>query len=291
MSGAPPLVPRLATPSTWRAVEPPLTLAGSYTFPLDTGVYPALDRVYFQDLLDLHGVEYRDELLDAPRTTYREMTTMLVERLGARAGRFDVAILAIDGPDAEPGWPMPYLIEQAADPGLAFAVSDQGPLVPFTALTLLADLARGPRAGALVLAMDQPARQHERPVPAARRAGRNAAAVLGFGPGPSDGSGEQLGFVRTLLRRDVSLAQAEAMTAEAAAGGLLVVGETLAGAAGPGARVAEPGAPCSGVWSAAVPVLKEARRSAAGKHVVVADYDVELGYFGMCDIEPVRGVR
>jgi hypothetical protein len=274
VSASPPL--RDTPRSGWRELGLGLAVTERQEFAPDLGRYTDLDRVYFADLLALHGLPYRNHLLDAGRTTFREMMARLLDRLNPHHHGYDVAVLASCTPDAEPGWPVPFLSDSAVRPGLAFAVSDQGPLAPFTALELIADIAAADRAGrALMIAMDQCARQHEEPVPVRTVASRNAAVALVL-----DGSTHA--SVRVRLSTGVVAADVDRLLADAGTGTLLV-GTGLAGRVS-GARVAPPGTPCTGPWSLLADALADPEP--ARYRLVVANYDEDLGYLGVCVVDP-----
>ena len=280
VSAPPPLRDRPR--SAWRALGPGLTLTRRQEYPPDLGRYSDLDRVYFADLLALHGVPYRDDLLDAGRTTFREMMAGLLDGLRPHHHGYGVAVLASATPDAEPGWPIPYLTDSAERPGLAFAVSDQGPLAPFTALELIVDIAATDRAGrALMVAMDQCARQHDEAVPDRIAATRNAAVALVF-----DGSAPGAA-VRVRLSTGVTAPDVARLLADAGTGtmlpGTMLLGTGLAGRV-PGARAAPPGTPCTGPWSLLADALTDP--GLARSRLVVADFAEELGYLGVCVVDP-----
>ena len=100
-----------------------------------------------------------------------------------------MAVLAFATPDAEAGWPMCYLSDAVRDAGLAFAISDQGVVAPFTALRLLLGSPPADRARRVQMwTMDQTALMHDGPVPPRLRPLHDSAVALvldeegGMGP-------------------------------------------------------------------------------------------------------------
>jgi hypothetical protein len=267
--------------SGWHQLRLGLTLVHHQTFRPDRGPYSANDKVYFSDLLALHGVPYRPELLGGTRTTFRDMMDGLLPALDRFRGDFGVAVQAYCTPDAEPGWPMPYLSGTASPSGLLFAVSDQGPTAPFTALRVAADVADLDGAErALVVVMDQAAVQHGEPVPDRLRATRNSAVALVLDEAAAHGrvavrylTEVSSSGVRGILRHELGAVPAT-----------VVCGQSLARYCdGPEVYVAGPGLPCTGVWARLAAQLDRFRK--AGTRTVVADYDEELGYLGLCAID------
>lgn len=255
------------------------------------------DRTYFADLMASYGSTVRTDDFAAGRNTFRDMIEGLLPELGSWGDRFDLAVLAHSTPDAEPGWPMCYLGDAVSAAGLAFAISDQGYTAPFTALRLLLDSPHTYGARRVQLwTMDQTALLHDRPVPERIRPRRDCAVVLVL-----DEHGE-LGTMSATQRAGVASADVadllRARLHEAGAPDVpvsLLVGLGLASRVdgswpADDVRTAEPGAPCTGVWS--LLAAHRPRLLATGRRVVLADYDEELGYLGTCTIDiPARRAR
>ena len=282
--------PSLSNRTRQGAVRLPLRLAlAEHQVFTGGGGYADDDRTYFADLLTSYGIAYRDELLDARRATFKEMVQPLVGRLGSAGEGFDIGVHAHVTPDAEPGWPMCHLTDALPHLGLAFAVSDQGVVAPFTALRLVADITRvdgGRRA--LVVVMDQAARQHSEPIPDRLRADRNVSVALVLDESGGLGAVSVLHLVGIPETKVGVRLGAEARAAAADGGALTVVcGQGLTGHYGrlPADEVlsAPPGQPCTGVWSVVVESLP--RWTAAGRRVLIADYDERLRYLCFCTVD------
>ncbi|MDW5329525.1 hypothetical protein [Plantactinospora sp. KLBMP9567] len=267
--------------SGWQHLRLGLTLIHHRFFAADGASYSAADRTYFSDLLALHRVPYRPEMLSGTRTTFRDMMEGLLPALSRFGGDLGVAVQVSSTPDAEPGWPMPYLSASAAQSNLLFALADQGPTAPFTAMRVAADVAELDGAGrSVVVVMDQAAVQHGEPIPERLRATRNSAVALVFDETAAQGrvavqhlSGAAPAEVAGILAREL-----------AATPSTVVCGPALARHCGTtDVYVAEPGLPCTGVWATLAAHLDQLR--AAGTRTVVCDYDEELGYLGLCAVD------
>lgn len=265
----------------WHHLRLGLTMIHHQLFPSGVRTYSANDKTYFSDLLTLHGVPVRPELLSGTRTTFRDMMEGLLPALHRFGGDFGVGVQVFCTPDAEPGWPMPYLSATASRSSLLFAVSDQGPTAPFTAMRVAADVADLDEAGrAVVVVMDQAAVQHGEPIPDRLRATRNSAGALVFDEAAA------LGSAAVRHSTEVSPAEVGDILARelASAPSTVVCGPVLARHCGTtGVYVAEPGLPCTGVWATLAAHLDQLR--AAGTRTIVCDYDEELGYLGLCAID------
>lgn len=247
------------------------------------GRYTSQDRTYFTDLFATFGTVPEKNAFEAGRTTFRDMAAALVSPAGELADGFDMAVLAHATPDAEPGWPMSVLVEAVPGAGLVLGVSDQGAVAPFTAMRLVLDR---PVTRAAVWIMDQSATLHSEPVPDHRRATRNAAVALVL---TDTGTLGPLGFAQQHACGDgiqvrAALDAALARLADDGPPVTVVCGEALrpyvehhplVGAV----RVAPTGLPCTGVWFALADCL------ATDDRVLIADYDEEFGYLGLCGME------
>lgn len=244
------------------------------------------DHVYFTDLLATYGMRLDEGAFAAGRVSFTELVAGLIPDLGAYGDRFDLAVLASLTSDAEPGWPMSYLGLAVPEPGLAFAVTDQGVLAPFTALNLtLAWARRDGVARALVFVLDQSAVLHTRPIAPELRATENSGTVLVLdaGAGQPDvdhveapepvpaAAGEVHGLWTALVRR----LRPEAMVI----GGMLA--DRLPGLSDTAGTVVAPrGRPCGGPWSVLAERLPTWHTD--GLRVLLADYDPEAGRLAWC---------
>jgi hypothetical protein len=257
------------------------------------GEYADVDRIYFTDLLRTYNMNCREEAFAAGRNTFREMVAALMPRLASFTDRFDLAVMANATPDAEPGWPMCYFNHHVADPGLSFAISDQGVVAPFTALRVIADLAFTDQARrAILLIMDQSALVHSGPVPERLRARRDAVVALVF-----DTAG---GLGSLSMRHSIDVAPGEvAAYLNEEARQATAVGTASTALYGQGLRplrpdlradelrFAAPGLPCTGAWSMLAESLPS--WSVTGRRVLIADYDEDLRRLAFCTINVTAG--
>lgn len=253
------------------------------------------DHDYFTDLLTTHGLTLDEERFAAGRNSYTDLVSALVPEMGRYRDRFDLAMMVSAAPDAEPGWPMCFLTEVVAAPGLAFAIADQGVMAPFTALRLATDWARAGTARRILLfALDQASVLHDGPVPDHLRVVEDSGVLLVF-----DIDAEPQGRLEARrpqrMRPEAVPGGWSALLGEAHATTDLpvtaVAGTGLAGALGNAAERLDvpPGRPATGMWAVLVEGLPTWR--AEGRRVLMADYDPDLGRLSSCliDIEPVRG--
>lgn len=250
-----------------------------------TGHYLPQDVEYLTDMLATFGMLPRKDAFESGRTTFRDMAAALISPMGDLDDDLDMAILAHTTPDAEAGWPMALLAEAVPALGLGFAISDQGIVAPFTALKLIWQQAQVGVTRAIVWVMDQSATPHDRPIPEHREASKNAAVALVLS---HQGALGTLSFAEQHVPRD------HAEVRDLLDAGLLQlakVGEPVTVVCGAAVRpymernplvgdirVAQAGQPCTGIWFAFADSL------AARQPVLVADYDEELGYLGMCGV-------
>ncbi len=250
--------------------------------------YKDRDRLYFHDLFATFGRVPDAAALNGGRTTFRTMAAALADPPGELAGGFDVAVLAHTTPDAEPGWPMSILVDAVPGAGLVFGVSDQGVVAPFTTLQLvLGQVYPGPAGRAVVWIMDQSSLLHRDPLPAHRQVTANSAVALILS---ATGGLGTLTFARQIVSRDGTEVRAalRAGLAELAGEGkpvTVVCGAGLRTYAEQDplvadVRVAPPGRPCTGVWFTFADQLSD------GSSLLVADYDEEFGYLGLCGVLP-----
>jgi hypothetical protein len=255
--------------------------------------YPDHFREYFQDLFGTYGLAFDEAAFGRGRTSFTELVAALLPELGDRLDRFDLAVLASVTPDAEPTFPMCYLQHAVPEPGLAFAIADQGVAGPFTALRMAVDRVRaGTAQRALVFVLDQAAVLHDGDVPERLRARTDAGVLLVL---EADGA---FGGVEVLDRCRVELGEVASRWAE-------IVREACADAGSPVSVVVGPelhdrvadlprqvetvpvplGSPATGIWAAFADRLPAWR--AAGRRVVLADYDPEGSRLDACVIDVV----
>lgn len=226
------------------------------------------EKVYFRDLLASHGLPCPEERFAGGRTTFTEMVEWVIDWLGPVDDPFDIALLAHTTPDAQPGSPMSFLTTAVPVSGVAFAVSDQGVVAPFTALDLLSRHERG-----LLVIADQRALVHDLPVPEVVAPRRDSAVVLEFGGSAG------LATVAPCLRTDVRPVDIGPVLADVDPDATVVVGAGVARHWQPdGAVTIHNGAPCTGLWAALADLVAG---SATGR-VVLVDYEETLGCLGTC---------
>lgn len=249
---------------------------------------------YLSDMTRLYGGTFSRELFaSGHRNAFTTMAATVLDELAPSTGPLDLIVIAHVTPDADPRRSTAcYLTETAPGDALAFAISDQGVLAPFTALRVLGDYAGGGGAErALLLVMDQstlpyPASPAEQMAPA-------EDVIVGFlleSQRPAGGIA-----VRPHCDADpqdlAALIAAESSRHQApvtliAGRGLdlerdlpLGVDEVIVAAAG---------RPCTGVWSAFADNL--ARWSVTGRQVLVADYDQDQRDLSLCSIEVAAAI-
>jgi hypothetical protein len=237
---------------------------GSSAAALDPGL-----RVYLADLVRPSGLALREDVLASGcGQSYAEMAEALIGATVPADQPVDVLMLAYAVPDVSPERAAAsYLSHVCPGQPMAFGICDQGTAAAFTGLRLAAEYGG---ARVLLLVAEQAAMPYDpgtAPVP-----GRHAAVALlcdAAGPARVETVREHTG---------VPPSQAASLLAGIDAD-VLVVGSELARHAVPGAQevcVAPPGQPYTGVWWELAGGL--AGWMAAGRRVVVADYDPVLGY-------------
>ncbi|RFU82525.1 hypothetical protein DY218_32760 [Streptomyces triticagri] len=210
-----------------------------------------------------YGVEFRRELFAG---TGRRTSVQLAEAALSGLGPLppeeapDVVVVAYATPDFEHGeLTAAYLKHRLPGEPLAFAVSDQGVLAPFTALRAGIEYARrGGLRRVLVVIVDQSSQPYALPEGDSRAAERDSAVALlldwdadadtalgGWGFGPAESTEPPAGRVIRPL----------------------------------------PGLPCTGVWAA---LLGDG--GATGGTAVLADADEELGQLAYCTVD-LEGLR
>jgi hypothetical protein len=258
------------------------------------GRFSASERTYFTDLMASYAMNPHDTALAGGRTSFTDMVTAVLPRLGRYASGFDLAVLCGAVPDVQPGFPVGHLSDAVPDAGLGFAVFDQGVIAPFTALRLVAAAARtsGCRR-ALVLVTDQSCLLHTRPVPDWLRPEQDSMVVLALegGPGTDVISAPQSSTARP---QDVAMLLEQHQARLGTLATTTLVGHGLARCLpDPPSTldtvVTGPGAPCTGLWSALAGRLDGWREE--GRNVLLADYDETQQRLSTCTlrIRPSRG--
>jgi hypothetical protein len=165
-----------AAPATDRF---PLPLAGivSRAFPGERP-YDAYMLGLLEDLAGLYGVPYdRAACAGRRRATFTTMVAGLLDELIGDGEPVGLVVLAHGTPDGEPNWPACFLTSKLPGEPFAFAVADQGPVAPFTALRIAASYVRaGDLRRAILIILDQdtvlcdPAMADRSPLPVENRA-------------------------------------------------------------------------------------------------------------------------
>ena len=254
------------------------------------GPFTEWGRTYIDDLLRSHGLAVDEGCFAEGRVTFAEMISAMLPGLAPYDDRFDLALLAHATPDAEPGRPMSRLSASIPEAGLVIAISEQGITSPFTALRLAGSRIVVPESRrALVVIADQSVLFHLQPVPELLRARCDAAAVLVL-----DESGELGSFSAEhhtgVAPEEVSslLAGWLANLAAETARPLVIAGSGLTdhcneSTADVDLVRAPAGMPCVGLWSTFADELPRLRP--ACRTVVLADYEAQLGYLGLCRVD------
>ncbi|MEU8238958.1 hypothetical protein AB0C07_11980 [Actinoplanes missouriensis] len=253
------------------------------------GTFNDLDRTYFGHLWELFGLRWEDAYLAGRRTTFHDMTGPMLGRLGPFAAGLDAAVIASSTPDAEPGFPLPFL-ELALD-GIdtVFAIADQGAAGAFTALRLTATtLPAGSHGRALVLVMDQATVLPGPPIPEDIRPTRDMAVALVLDRAGARGvprvrqhAGVSTSDIVTLLRAEVEEAGAGAVTAICRPDFAPYWAKADVSA---DILPVPAGLPCTGPWV----TLSEHCADLAeppDRKIVLADYDPRLGYLSLCRLD------
>lgn len=280
----------------------PLRLAAvsGYRFdvPLEPGTKDGTE--YFADMMAAYDMPVDALAARRAHTTFDQMIGHLLPQVGAWGDRFDLAVLAHSTPDSRPIWAMSHLVDRVAEPGLAFAVSDQGVATAFTALRMAvhADATHGARRAQLWVA-DQTLIGHTGPLPDRLRPQHDAAVVLVLDTrGPSGRiEAHQMTGVNPEEVPDRMAARID--SEDPTSGGrpsCLVLGRGLEGIWDPGSTAgtvhwAPPGLPCTGVWMVVAERLPQWR--ATGERVLIADYDKDLRYLsvGGLDVPAATGME
>ncbi|MFJ9695826.1 hypothetical protein [Kitasatospora sp. NPDC101183] len=265
---------------------PRLLRAGWYT-PVDQdgpgrAPRPEVEEVH-RHAAELYGTRVLgEEFTHSPQRPTPRLAAGALDALGPLAPDEapQVAVLAYTTPDFEHTTLTASLLQHRL-PGepLCFAVSDQGVLSPFTALRVAVEYARRSAWTRLLLVVvDQSSQPYPGPASGqyAVRQDSAAALLLAWDGGTSPVAGTGQGPAeRALPALRADLAQARlfaAGTGLASTPGLAPAGTR---------RDAEPGLPCTGVWSAL--------RGAPGGRAVLADHDHELDRLAHCTLDLPTG--
>ncbi|MGW0845430.1 hypothetical protein ACWD26_35910 [Streptomyces sp. NPDC002787] len=239
---------------------------------------------HFTDIAGEYGRAYRPDLAGpGAGNTFASMARTLVESLGTDAADVGVAVVAHATPDLDCRYAATTYLSEAWPHGpLAFGVSEQGGVTPFTALRVATGYVR--RHGlrqALVLVLDQGTLPYD--TEHATLGGDAGVALLlsaddasGVRPRVRQLSGVAPGEVPVLLERelrpyggDVTVVAGTGIEpARDLPGGLAEVRETAKGF------------PCSALWA------RLADDRPAERPLVLAEYDPVAGDFGVCVVEP-----
>lgn len=258
------------------AGAPRLARAARREFPgvSDLAFDPEL-RLFLADLVRPYDLPLRDDLLDCGAgQSYGEMAAELVRRIVPADEPVDLLVLAFGIHDIRLGRSTAaYLSDVCPGRPMAFAVCDQGAAAPFTALRLIGEYR--PRR-ALLLVAEQSALHYLPPGPAVVP-DRHAAVALLFEQGDAGSTVVRqhadvpARLAGSLLADDVAALSGDRTDVTLVLGG---------GLPRPPAAVdtvpAPAGQPYTGPWWALAEGL--AGWQAAGRRVVVAEYDPALRY-------------
>jgi hypothetical protein len=265
-------------------------------------------RVYLADLVRPYGLALReDELARGAGQSYGEMAAALVAELTAEGEPVDLLMLAFAVPDVTPQRATAsYLSALCPGEPMAFALCDQGSVAAFTGLRLAREYGGdGGCRRSLLLAAEQPVLHYD-PGPAGDAVAlpvRSAAVALMCG----DSGPARVGALRlcpgTPPGRAAAVLAAELASLPGPAGlpgpvgsvpPVVIMGAQLAphagddwpqALAGAEVRTVPPGQPATGVWSELADGW--AGWLAAGRRILVADYDPAVECLALASIEPV----
>ncbi|MBW6436419.1 hypothetical protein KZ829_22010 [Actinoplanes hulinensis] len=223
---------------------------------------PLLEE-YLSDMTGLYGRRFRpDRHAASSRVSFTEMADQLVRDLEP-PGPVDLIVIAHTTPDADPRRVTAcYLNELAPGDPLAFAVSDQGPAAPFTALRLLGTYSGDfPDCRALLLVLEQTTLPYDvtgapYPLPV-----QDIGVAMLLEPAGTDGAVVH-------QRPDVPADGTAALLRELVPDGALL----LTGPGLPGAGTAAPDLGAAGVWAGFAEHCAE-----PGRPIALADRDPVSG--------------
>lgn len=248
----------------------------------------AFSARHFTDVTGAYGRPYRPDLVGGGAgNDFALMARRLVERLDVAGEEVGAAVVAHATPDLDCRRAAATYLSDAWPHGpLAFGVSEQGGVTPFSALDLAGAYAR--RDGmrhVVVLVLDQASLPYD---PGTELAGDAGVALLlsaGDGPGPRPVvrvlPGVATGDVRGELTRLLAPVLEAGPATLAVGPGIDPPRDLPDGAAE--VRAVAKGFPCSALWAElATGELHEERR-------VLIDRDPVTGDLGVCVIEPAHG--
>ncbi|MER6301365.1 hypothetical protein ABT247_17610 [Kitasatospora sp. NPDC001539] len=265
------------------AALPRLVRAAAYAPPGPGGPYRPQDarerEEFYAELGAPYGLSFdRDQFAAAGRRTSAQLADGALDALGPLTAEDapQLAVIAYAAPDFEHSELVASCVKRRLPGGpLAFAVSDQGRLAPFSALRAGVEYAR--RCGwtrLLLLAVDQgtqPFPLPAEPSPDAVRGDAAVALLLRW-----DGGDRPLGGLAQ-GRPEPALFAAWPDGAALAAGSGLADCPGLPPHHGPAVR-ARSGRPATGSWSALLAV------DGGDRPVVVADYDRQRDFLAYCTL-------
>lgn len=245
----------------------------------ETAFDPELRR-FLTDMLQPYGLPLREDLLtEGAGHSFGEMAEPLLDQLVSRAEPVDVLVLVFAIHDLRLGRATAtYLSSVCPGDPLAFALCDQGSAGAFTGLRMIDEYGPTTEGGrGLLLVMEQSALHYQEAAPARIPAGHTAVGLrLRTADRPHGRSVRQ--------RADVAPGDVATVLAEelAVLGDVPVVVSADLAALLPerpdGLVVADAGKPFTGIWW-------EAASGLAGPRTVVADYDPQLRYLCLADLE------
>lgn len=277
-----------------------LRLAGAVSLGFTADSPAALDpdlRVFFADMVRPYGLPLDERrITEGAGQAYAEMGERVIDELVAPDRPVDLLIEVFASPDAQPGRAASvHLSSYCPGRPFGFALAEQGTAGAFTALRLVRSYLAGPGfTRALVLVMEQAGLPYVPPpgTPVADRAtavgllwDRDAGPALRLSPAGDEAAGDEVRISAAEAYQRVLTELARART-----GGpepLLLLGAGLAALpAPPGTDTlrARPGNPYTGLWTLLadhLPRIRAERRS-----VLMAEYDVLLGYLDLARIPP-----
>jgi hypothetical protein len=237
----------------------------------DGAADPELTR-FLDDLLAQYGMT-RGARPIGQQPSYAEMGQTLLRRLVPGQAAVDLVVVAHSVPETDPRMSAAHLVNQLCpgDP-LTFAICDRGTAIPFTALAMMREYAP---ARAILLLAEQGPLPYDCP---GETPSRSTAVAMVLEP---------TGQARiTGIRQHTNVAPGEAgeLVSKALAGcpDALVVGRHVPSPF----RTGPAGQLCTAVWWALADGLPG--WLAAGRPVVVADYDPPLRQLCLATIEPGR---
>ena len=213
--------------------------------------YDAYMLGLLEDLAGLYDLPFdRAAFARRHRATFTTMVAGLLDELIGDGEPVGLVVLAHGTPDGEPNWPACFLTSKLPGEPLGFAVADQGPVAPFTALRIAATYVRaGDLRRAIVIVLDQdtvlydPALADRATLPT-----ENRAVALVF-----DERGE-LGELSIEVSAEVSTVDGLGRSADS---------------------------PCTADWAAVADSL-DRWRSAGAQQILIAGHDPVSGAEGRC---------